>query len=481
MKRIRFLCGILIVLNLPLLAQEQLGIRTSNFGGVNSLLLNPANSQTLPFNWDANLLEFGQFFSNNYAFIEDFRLLDVFSNPQNIKIRSLSRENQNLTERDVIVDFYQGDAQRRANILTQVMGPSFLYQLSETHSIGFFTRARMMLGAVAPAALGYYEYNNHPFDETFAVDVFSGSVLAWSEIGLNYAYHSLTSAGELSFGASLKILQGYEAGYIRNNNLFNLTQLRDNRLQGSAVDFQYGFASSGIETTDWQPQRNGGGLGLDLGMVYAFTDDSDRPYRWKLGLSLLDVGAIRFKQSAESHAIRTTDISEIIVEEFEIFQDISDLDEVARITSEQLLQDPNASLEDRAFTMQLPTALSIQADIALLPTFFVNATLVQPVSISKIAVRRTSIAAITPRFESPWFELAVPISVLDWQSFRAGASVRLAFFYLGTEDLGSIFQKQENFDSTDFYLAIKLNPFGFGNGNALDKSRGKSNVKCPAW
>ncbi len=471
-----------------LTAQEQLGIRTSNFGGVNSLLLNPANSQTMPFAWDANLLGAGFFFENNYTFLENFRLLDLLNAPDNLELRPLlEADNTTAPINSLILDFYRIDANStsHAGFLVNAMGPSLALRIGDAHSVGLFTRARAFLNTFEiPASLGYYEYNSQPFETAIEIDPASGSALAWSEVGLNYAYHGLTSDGALSFGASLKFLQGYEAVYIRNNRRFELTQLRDNRLQGTAVDFNYGFASTGLDSETWSLQRNGGGFGLDLGVVYTVSDNADLPYRWKIGASILDLGAVRFNQAAQKHAIRTADIRDMALDDYNEFTDPGDLDSILQVFSRQILEDTDASLVNDAFAMQLPTALSLQADLALLPSLFVNATIVQAVPVSRISIRRNSIAALTPRFESRWLELAVPVSLLDWTHFRIGASARLGFFYFGTEDFASIFRQQEQFNSTDFYIAVKLNPFQTASSTNNDKGargRGRGNVKCPVW
>ena len=50
-------------------AQEQLGVRLSNYGGINSTLLNPAYHTTTPFRWDVNLLEGAGHITNDYAYL----------------------------------------------------------------------------------------------------------------------------------------------------------------------------------------------------------------------------------------------------------------------------------------------------------------------------------------------------------------------------------------------------------------------------
>ncbi|MBK7869607.1 MAG: hypothetical protein IPJ74_02460 [Saprospiraceae bacterium] len=494
MKKIATLIAATYLSCASLHSQEQLGIRTSNYGGVNSLLLNPANSHTTPFVWDANLLEFGQFFDNNYAFIENFRLLDLLQNPDGVELRPLLRDaNKQPSPKTIVIDFYSDEQKKYATTNTQILGPSLLFRLNEDNVIGFFTRARVAVDARdVPPSLGYYEYNRQPFEEPFLVEPTYGNALTWTEIGLNYARRAYNDYGEMSFGASLKFLQGYEAIYLRNNSNFDLTQLRENRLRGTSVDFNYGFASSGLDAEDWKLQRNGLGIGLDLGFVFSFSEEEGVPYRWKIGASVLDLGTIRFNRAAQKHEVRTNNVQEINLNVYNQFSEVADLDSILRVFSDQLLNDPAASLQATSFAMWLPTALSVQADVNVLPSFFVNATIVQGIPVSKIAMRRSSIAAITPRFEKRWFELAMPISILDWRQLRAGVAARLGFLWFGTEDFKSVFQKSE-FNSTDFYMAIKINPFSLnkkekdhssgwqGRGNNRLKTKGNGDVKCPKF
>lgn len=493
MKIYTTLLATFLVLCTSIRAQEQLGIRTSNYGGVNSLLLNPANSHASPFSWDANLIEIGQFFDNNYGFVENFRLLDLLQNPDGAELRPLLDKNDKTAPPgSLIIDFYRSKEPKQVHSLTQVMGPSLLLRLNEYNAIGFFTRLRAMVDArKVPATLGYYEYNLQPFDQSLLVESFHGNALVWSEMGVNYAHRTETSNGLLSIGGSVKFLQGYESVYIRNNTNFELTQLRDNRLRGTPVNFSYGFASSALENEQWQPQRNGSGAAIDLGFVYTAGDEQSSAYRWKIGASLLDLGLIRFTKASQAHEIRTNEIQEVALNNFQNFTTPESLDSILQEVSNQLLKNPNASLQNRSFSMWLPAGLSVQAEVNIFPSLFVNATVVQSIPLGKNNVRRNSIAALTPRFETRWLELAAPITLLNWQSFRTGFYTRLGFFAFGTEDFNSIFKKS-NFDSTDFYITIKLNPFNIVKGGKEYRSGwgGRNNkriraknggVKCPSF
>jgi hypothetical protein len=91
---------------------------------------------------------------------------------------------------------------------------------------------------------------------------------------------------------------------------------------------------------------------------------------------------------------------------------------------------------------------------------------------------------VTPRFEHRWFSASLPVSLNNWQSVRVGFAARLGFLILGTDDFGGLFG-QGNYNGTDFYIALKINPFNIGGGLfegfggvARRRYGGKGKVKC---
>jgi len=476
-------------------AQEQLGIRTSNYGGVNALTLNPAAGLTSPFRWDVNLVEFGQFFDNNYLFIENFRLLDVLNLPSKGALRpELERKDLPTPPDRFVVDFYRStgaDFTFRGDVFTQVLGPSLMLKLGDATTVGFYTRVR---GSVStrrlPGILGYYEFTQELYDSSFTVQAFKLSGMAWSELGLNYARTGETDNGQISIGGTLKWLQGYEAGFGSMEQPMRFREIPGGRLLGEQGSTQHFFTIPSLNGWEWQPKRKGSGLAVDLGLVYTISEAEDT-YRWRFGFSLLDVGAVHFTKQAERHRVVVTDSTSLFFREFEQFKNVEQLDSIARLFSRQTMKDPYASLQGRSFSIWLPAAFSAQADFAVTPSFFLNASLVQGIPFTKNMLRRSSVAALTPRFENRWLEAALPITLLNWQRVRTGLAARLAFFWFGTEDLGSVFGRSD-FDSTDFYFAIKVNPFQFnskkeekqrsgwkGHRQPKTKSVGRSKVRCP--
>ncbi len=464
-RRLSFLLFACLV-QFSLFSQESLGIHLDNFSGINSTNINPAGYAFTPYGWDINLIGGSSFFENNYAYIKPARLGDMLRNPDNMVVYfgpDITNENQ-VPKGEYFVDFYQKDQPRYAALSNSLMGPSFYIRLNPNHSIGLVTRARMMgNGNGVSNTLSYYEYDPQPFFEDFTVDPFHLGIMGWSEIGLNYSYRTETNNGMMAFGLTAKYLDGYEAAYWTNDNPFQLTKLPGDSLSGSALDFTYGYTNSNIANDNYSLQSNGRGMSVDLGFVYAQTDGDDG-YQWKLGVSVLDIGSIKFDRNAKAHRVQTDELSIVGTEVYQNIQSAEDFEDKMRVFSEQMLGDPNTSLVADQFNMWLPTALSVQFDVALAKHLYLGSALVQSIPIGAEGVRRKSILAVSPRYEAKWFGASMPISFYNWQSLRTGLALRLAFLTIGTDNLGSLVRRKD-LSGYDLYFAIKVNPFGFGKGD----------------
>ncbi len=466
-----------LLLLLPFLspAQEQLGLRLENYAGVNSLLLNPANNVTSAFKWDINLAEVGVFFDKNYAYIQQTNLIEIANNSENFQ---LIFDTENIDPSDstlLVVDFFSDNRSRFTSSLVEVMGPSFMIKLGSGHTFGIYTRARAAVEARGiPNSLSYYTFENVIEGESFSLPKFKVAGMTWTELGFNYAKEFYTDNGIMGLGGSVKILNGYEAFYVNNNTNFEATRFPNDSIGTNRLDLAYGFTRSSVDAETFEPQRNGGGVGFDLGAVWTI-EESEDDYKLKLGVSILDLGRINFKRNAESHVLQADGPEGFNTNDFDV---VTSVDEGTELLSELLLGEGSLSQNPDNFGIWLPTALSIQADYKIAPMVYANASLVQSIPMPGPALARNNILAISPRIEHRWFALSLPLVWYNWQDFRVGTAVRLAFLTLGSDNLGSLVGRS-NFTGSDFYLALKVNPFqfNFGGGGKYAK-RGGKNVKC---
>lgn len=491
--QLRYLCSTLLIgcLCFALNAQEQLGLRVTPYAGINGALLNPAAPAGSPFTWDVNLVEGAFFFSNNYAFIRDTRALDLLKARDNAEffLAPDFAADAELPENGFLVDFYDDGRKQYANTLSSITGPSFFFRIGEAHTVGLVTRARFMAtGNGISDNLSYFVYEDRPFLEEFIVEPFRMGVMGWSEIGLNYTYAAETESGKFAIGATLRYLQGYDAAYLRSREAFDLTKLPGRTLSGTPFDFGLGYSDGLIAGEDYEVVRNGRGFAADLGVTYTIGED-EGAYDWKIGVSVLDLGGIRF--NGAQHRIQTLDVRSVTAADYDDIENPADFEEKLRVFSFQTLSDSSASFQSNAFTMSLPTAFSLQLDRAFSDKFGVNATYVQGIPFGEAGVQRGAMLALTPHIGNRWFGAALPVSLYNWQQLRLGLSLRLAFITIGSDKIGSIFSSRD-FSGTDFYFAIKVNPFkirsgekdhkkGYSRGGGKRMKAGNAKVRCYDW
>lgn len=440
-------------------AQEQLGLRTENYSGINSILLNPANNLTSPFQWDINLAGGGVFVDNNFGGFGNASISDLRNaRAKDILLATDFPSDQQFPGSAVVFDFEEPGRKKFGLGLTSVMGPAFMLNF-EQHTFGIFTNFRAIGGGhQIPAVFGYYDYRNITANQDYGVPPSNVSGMAWTELGLNYAFKAETTNGKVGIGFNIRYLQGYESFFIKNNTNLRITKLqRDSLNFQNGADIDFGFTTSSLDEEDVNLQRNGTGFGVDLGLTFATPEYQDG-YGLKLGLSVLDIGKIKFDNQTEMHRI---DINDAFSFDPRQLDDVTDFrDGLAQLETE-LFMDTTTTFSGTTYDMWLPGALSLQADVGIRENIYVNATLVQRLSMGEINVQRGNLFALTPRFESRWVSAFLPVSIYNWQHVKIGTAIRLAFFTFGTEDLGSFFGKK-NLTGTDFYAGIKINPFRLG-------------------
>lgn len=481
----QFFCwAIALALITQVQAQHQLGFHLDNYAGINSVYLNPSSSITTPFNWDANLIAGNFFFDNNYFFYRQTKVLDILNHANGGRFGFGPRISSDVQIPDdvFIIDFFDDDADRFAHLNVRVMGPSFYIRINENNQIGLFSSFRLLgNGTGISNNLSYYRYNFRPFFETFPVGAAHLSATAWSEIGLNYIRKLSLNNGDLAIGISVKYLQGYEAAFLQSAGDFNLTKQPDEFLQGSPIQFDFGLTTSNLKDDNYGLERNGSGFGLDIGATFIIPDYEDN-YKWKFGVSIMDIGRINFNKSSQLHRVLTDGDRIIDGNAYSDFDAASEVIPKIQLFSEQTLGDPNASLVADNFTVWLPAAFSLQADYAFTPNIYFNFTTINAIPISNTTGNRASLTAISARFEKRWYGATVPISLLNWKDLRMGLGIRLGFISFGTDNLGSFFTDGD-FSGGSFYFALKVNPFSLGGGKnkghkfRSGKRRGK-NVQC---
>lgn len=493
---IRFSGAILMLLSLiqapSLHAQEQLGMRFERFAGLNGATLNPAQSAFMPHPWEVNLVGADVFFENNYCYVTNtgvFRLLR--HSDEIIQLTDTSDASQPFSSGDMRLGYFSNRQWMRGVVQTRISGPGFAMRIGENHVVGISTALRGQSSSYnVPECLRADKLEARKRFDPLLVTPLNAGVLTWGEVGLHYSYRQAGDAITLAVGVSPKLLLGYEAGFVRSSdNLeFCWTQLDSMSFSSGNWDIAMTTgnldpagqmsANGNIASGEISPQLNGYGAGLDFGIVLAapgYDGETDEDYCWRVGVSVIDFGLIRFNRHAERHnfSFDTTHVISGLE-----FSDQRDPQEVIDMANMYFLGKYGESLKAEKFTAALPSAVVVQLDYRIVPNFFAGAVWVQRTPLSKFAIKRVNTLSILPRYETRWLSVSAPVTFSDWQSVRFGLAARLGWLTIGTDNLNSFF-RQNQFTGSDFYIGIKINGWKqpFYNGTSMS-NRSSRHIPC---
>jgi hypothetical protein len=206
--------------------------------------------------------------------------------------------------------------------------------------------------------------------------------------------------------------------------------------------------------------------------------DEDKPYGWRLGVSFLDLGTMHMNKNVQVHNIIIKESADISTKDFTTINLKSDnvITEVMNRLSEQTMGDRSKSYYKNNFYVLMPAVMQITADYAVRKDVFINALLQKRVTPFELMLERDDLLAITPRYETRWIGASLPISLVNFRQLHMGLAARVGFLTFGTDYLGSFFGKN-NVTGTDFYMALKVNPFEIGKWTKREVKR-NPNARC---
>lgn len=457
-----FTCFVLIKL---VYSQEYLGYANSNNAGITGVWLQPASIADSRYKADIHLAGFNFNFNNNF-FLYDARILSLkdslFDDP-------LFYDNR-ITERDLKGNDFS------FNLSTDMQLLSFLFAIDTKNTIGFGIRHRFNFQVegveddLLQLAMEEFDYpdlmNRSILNRELSIQLHN-----WMEYDLHYA-RVLMDDNEhfLKGGVTLKILQGLGSLYIYSNELrYNFSD--NDTISITESDLSYGWSDKMRSNADNFNSSNlfkneSSSIGFDLGFVYeyrpeyyAYKYDMDgsynlwrndqSKYKFKAGVSLLDVGRIKYNKGADSRDwtvdVRLMDLS-----------DLSGVNTIAELT-DSLTNRFSDSTSGNSYNMQLPTVLSTQFDFQIQEGFYLNFTPFWGFqrNSNKNKTHAVSRYSLTPRWEHRWFDVGLPIHYDQYQNFGIGMSVRLGPFITGFNNLKNVF-KRGNSGEFEFYTAFKI-------------------------
>lgn len=478
-RKVVILCvSLMTFLNLQ--AQEMLGIVNSNYSGIHGALINPSSLTNSRYYLDINFLTIGLSAENNYLYLpkSGYKFSRFFGKFNNFPLYGPD---------SLPIVHFENKNSANGYAITRLMGPSAMLNIGK-HAFGITTGIRTVASVrnipYGLAKLIYEGLNNpsqfgnrYPVSQKFAV-----AAMSWAELGLSYAYVFSQSQLECwSGGITLKRLWGYSGAYTYVNNIDYMVRNRDT-LTIYNINAETGY-SLPLEYSTNQflgtPLFRGRGYGFDIGVTYqkmkkehqdasykSVCAEEYKPYKYRIGISIIDIGSISFKKNAQRLVFKNTNTADL---NFRTINTVS-IDSTVSDISMHFYNDPNKLLQGSSIRVGLPTALSVQMDINYTGNWYINGILIYPLMLRSAGIERPALLAVTPRYETDHFEVDMPVSMYDFKRPRIGISMRLFFLTIGTDKLGGFFNLSD-FTGMDFYMALKWN---FLKGQCHDKRKTNS-------
>ena len=299
----------------------------------------------------------------------------------------------------------------------------------------------------------------------------------WLEGDINVSRLLVSNeSGKLSAGITLQIMKGVSGAYLslRQVTYQEFTNGPDTAyvFTGGSGKFGYNYLydqSNNIQSFKDVLQQSLTSLGASLGVEYMQYDananenirKSPLAYNWKLGISILDIGANRFKYAGPStnFADPKYPITDAQVENaYTGANNLPDLvDSVSTLFN-------SVTPVSGIFKISLPTKLVINFDKKISMGVFVNANLnlnlVSDESAKKWRTREINLLTLTPRWENQWLGIYLPMQINSVGEVWLGAALKLGPLTIGVHNFEwtKSLSKEPNLRGGG-YLLLSVHPF----------------------
>ena len=430
---IQTVTGFFILIHSCVNAQEQFGNAFSNYSPSSAIFHNPANSTDSEVMIDINLGGFGAFLHSDYAYLN----ADEFNYVRDVLVNNeIPNAVFNTARDDYSVYSY-----------IEYHSPSVTYQYKD-QAFGLFSRVRSFAEASdvpeifaniidIPQIKGEDAQSYLLLNRDLTMKNVNVSLLSFAEIGFNYSKAiNHFDRNLLIVGVSLKYLAGIAGGGLHIDEM-------NYRIDTSGV-FSYDSFTAKAATS--LTPFSGSGISGDIGFVYKRMVDnvtSYNPfrkeagcriydYKWKVGLSLVDLGYVRFKDGATNTTVTDASGSLTDITSFQISQDPEEF----IVSSFEV--DSSFTETGTRFSVVLPAAIILQYDYSFENNFFASVEFIQGITPkSTFGVKRPQIFTFVPRYEKRFFEIGLPIGMYNIREARMGLYFRIGPLTLGTDKLGT--------------------------------------------
>lgn len=492
----------LFLLSIGARSQYQIGQSLSNYSGTNNLYFNASNVVDSRYRFYLTFTQTSLHFSNDYitynggyhpfgALVKDVPVLNkVWKVPgQYIDANGYVTFDDSWLTEELNGKPKNGYVQFEQRLF------SFQFNVGRTTSIGVNNRVRgiMQFTNVSENLARMMRYGfdtaSAPFqngelraDQVYTDNSFNINLFAFSETGLTVGQVLLDREENfLKMGVTGKYFIPLYGMYIRNDAI-DVEVFGQDSFAFSNADIEYGYISEKA-FTDGGGLSNllklGRGFGMDIGFTYEYrpeykkyrymmdgkqrVDGTKNKYLLRVQAALNDLGTIKVNDPNYVRGYKLAQSANIqidgaILDTMKVLQDRY-ADQYGQLAIVDSLVGRTAGFEEvsNEFNWKLPTNLNINVDYNIYKGFYLNALWIQSLRGKQVnGIAGFSLLSFTPRYEAKWFEASVPLQLTrNYSKLRVGMYMRGGPFWIGTDDLGSLFAKK-GITGSDFYFGLSL-------------------------
>lgn len=476
-------------------AQQWLGRTTSNYAGTYGVYNNASSISDSKYKYYFNFWGRGLNFYNNYLDYNAPIKLNHWANDnydnnyKRIDDKADYQKNwllENLNGKDKYFSFQQ-----------DIWGPAMMFPVGKSLNMSINTRqrsainvfgiaepfARMAFNGIDSSGGIYNGSNGLQRNKTYSNGKFGANAQTYQELSFTFAGTMAKSdKHQLDGGLSVKFIRGLGAAYVKGNGFdAAITGNNSATIQNADIEYAYTDDKNLIEPFNrpyglFSLQSKGAGAGLDLGLTYTFRqergkyapknkcflNDRKTDYDFKLSMALNDLGAVKYGRNSTKYAISSNNINTInapssVLNGFNIGNQNA-LDTIGNRVFAGL-----GGVKSSDFTMALPAAFNLQADIRWTKHFYTALFWNQSLKgINSTGMKATSMVSLVPRIESRGFEFSMPLTLSEnYKNFYVGAYTRIGPVFFGSDNLGGLLgvAGNSNFRGADIYGGVS---FGIG-------------------
>jgi hypothetical protein len=444
-----FLSLALLFSSVQLTGQGYQALHGSAYTGSTAVFNNPASSVNSVHKWDLTL------FSTQLKLTTNSAYLSATNGTRELKLKD-----------DVSSKFIHANADLSLF--------NFLYRIDDKSAFNFGIRGRTYLHTkTAPfrftdSISSLHNFlianNNRPFLEGFATQT------GWLEADLNYSKILFEdSHSRLSGGLTLQIMKALSGAFVKLNRVsyFESKNATDTIFSLTDGSGSMGYSGNYDESSfkDFYKKARLG-LGLSMGIEYMTYNgettsgmgNNSLNYDWKIGFSLMDLGANRFSPGTASVQLFGPNYS---------VTDATIDNKLIGTTDLQSFKDSlrtiftNSADITTPFRIANPTRLILNIDRNLGNHFYVNGELnmnfYSSSGYTKLRTRELNLLTITPRWETLNWGAYLPVQYNTQGQLWVGMAVKAGPLVLGFHNLGLL--KKEPMLNGGGYLLLSIHPF----------------------